>query len=79
MKAYEKLMNLERHNIEVFRVGNQIAVMYSGSDISDGIVRKGVYGTGATFEDACEDYMKKISGKKLIFGFGEGREEITVL
>lgn len=79
MKAYERLMNLEHHRIEVFRVNNQIAVTYSGSDISDGAVRKGMFGVGATFEDACEDYLNKISGQKLIFGFGENREEVTVL
>lgn len=79
MKAYERLLNLSAHRLEVFRAEHQIAVMFSGSDISDGVVRKGIFGTGVTFEDACEDYLNKISGKKLIFGFGDNREEINVL
>lgn len=79
MKAYERLMNLKHHRIEVFRVENKIAVTYSDSDISDGVVRKGVFGVGATFEDACEDYLNKISGQKLVFGVGEDREEVIVL
>ena len=79
MKAYERLMNLEHHRIEVFRVKDQISVTYSGSDISDGVIREGIFGVGTTFEEACEDYLNKISGKKLVFGFGENREEVTVL
>ena len=79
MSAIERLLNLESHSLEVFKVGGEIAVMYMGGEITDGIVRIGAFGKGTTVEEACEDYLNKISGKTLVFGFGENREEIKVL
>jgi hypothetical protein len=41
---------------------------------------EGTYGEGITFELACEDYLKKISGKTLVFDSGtDHRKEVTVL
>lgn len=79
MSALERLLNLESHSLEVFRAGENIAVMYLGGEVSDGYVRMGEFGKGTTVEEACEDYLKKISGKTLVFGFGENRKEIRVL
>ena len=79
MKASEKLLKLENHQLEVFKNRLGICVCYQGGDILDYPYRKGEYGTGNSFEEACEDYLNKISGKKIIFGYGENREEIIVL
>ena len=79
MSAIERLLNLESHSLEVFKTGGKIAVMYLGGEIIDGIVRIGEFGKGTTVEEACEDYLNKISGKTLVFGFGENRKEIKVL
>ena len=79
MSAIERLLNIASHSLEVFKTGEEIAVMYLGGEIRDGIVRIGEFGIGTTVEEACEDYLNKISGKTLVFGFGENRKEIKVL
>ena len=79
MKAYERLLALENHHLEVFNNSLGLCVLYQGGDILEYPCRKTEFGTGRNFEEACEDYLNKISGKRLVFGYGENREEITVL
>lgn len=81
MEASKRLLNLPGHKLRVFRVGetDMIGVCYDGADIKEGIMRVGEYGIGVSFEEACQDYLNKISGKTIIFGYGDEREEIKVL
>ena len=79
MKASEKLLKLDGHRLEVFKNQLGICVFYQNGDVLDYPCRKGEFGIGNSFEDACEDYFNKISGKKLVFGYGKNREEIIVL
>lgn len=79
MEASERLLNLESHDLKVFYASDKIAVKFVDGDIEDGVIRKSTFGIGHTFEEACEDYLEKISGKTLIFGYGDEREEIKVL
>jgi hypothetical protein len=81
MDAVNRLLNLEFHQLSVFRAADGIiCVKYEGAWISDGVALTGTVGRGRTFEEACEDYLGKISGKKLVFErTGGKREEVVVL
>jgi len=81
MKSSDILLTLEHEDLEVWRVGPDICVKYLDAYASDGIALIGTFGRGRTFEDACDDYLIKIRGKKLIF---EGcrhttRKEVIVM
>ena len=79
-KASDKLLNLKWHCLSVTRtLQGPISVCYEGADILDPPFRVGVCGYGDSFEEACEDYYKKISGKTLVFGEGDHRVEVTIL
>ena len=55
-------------------------VTFSDSWVKDGDFLIGEYGTGSTFEDACYDYINKISGKNLVFNpAGEREKRICVI
>ena len=66
MTASERLLALDSHHLE-------------GADVLEYPMRVSLYGIGNTFEEACENYLTKISGKKLVFGYGDTRKEVTVL
>lgn len=81
MKASDRLLALENKRLMVFKdVSNNICVHYEDCDVKDGVALRGVCGRAATFEYACEDYLRQISGKTLVFNaFSDTREEIRVL
>ena len=80
MKSSEILLSLDYENLEVFKNPGGICVMYKGADVKSGIALKGEYGVGIDFESACDDYLNKIRGKKLVFNdYGDNRKEIIVL
>lgn len=81
MSALTRLLNLEFHRLEVFAMmdGNRIGVRYVGAEIKDGSFLKGVCGCGSSVEEACQDYLDRISGKTLVFDTSSGRETVTVL
>lgn len=60
---------------------DQFNVEYEDSFIEDGTGLIGVHGVGNTFESACEDYLNKITGKKLVFNPSneERRFEVVIL
>ncbi|MCI9543541.1 MAG: hypothetical protein HFE93_05005 [Acutalibacter muris] len=68
-------------SLEVWQVpSGNIAVAYQDCDLKEGQFLIAVFGTGKTFEDACEDYMNKLHGKTLVFNaYTDRREEIKVL
>ena len=76
----EKLLSLENHRIVVWKCSKEmICIAYENCDVKDGIFLKSEFGQGHTFEEACQDYYAKITGKTLVFGYGDNREEIKVL
>lgn len=81
MDAVNRLLNLEFHRLSVFRASDgMICVEYDGAWISDGVTLTGTCGRGRTFEEACDNYLSKISGNKLVFERIDGeREEVIVL
>ena len=79
-KASDILLSLKGHDLEVWKVDDEICVQYAKCEVKDGPILIGEYGRGSGFELACVDYLNKIRGKKLVFrAFEDSREEITVL
>ena len=81
MKASEKLLKLENRMLKVGRnINGKVYVHYERCDVKDGCFLIGTYGTGNSFEEACEDYLNKISGKTIVFDAeSRNREEVKVL
>ena len=81
MKASEKLLNLQNRMLKVGKnINGKVYVHYECCDVKDGCFLIGTYGTGNTFEEACEDYLNKISGKTIVFNAESSNlEEVKVL
>lgn len=81
MKASEKLLNLEGRMLSVGKnIKGKVYVHYERCDVKDGCFLIGSYGIGNSFEEACEDYLNKISGKTVVFNAeSSNREEVKVL
>jgi len=70
---------LPHHDVVISKdVNDKFMVSYAHADISDPPMRVGSVGRGDTVRKAALDYIHQISGKKLIFGEGPKREEVTV-
>lgn len=80
MNAQDILLSLGEW-LEVWKVPNgEVAAAYKNSEVKEGHFLKGTYGTGKTFEDACEDYLNQLHGKTLVFNAYSGnRKEVRVL
>ena len=80
MKASDRLLNL-RHDLIVSKSEDgTLCVDFEDCSIKDGMFLTSSCGRGATFEIACEDFMKNISGKTLVFDYSDGsRKTVTVL
>jgi hypothetical protein len=79
MKSSEILLSLDEH-LEVFKNSSGICVEYKNAEIEDGYFLKTECGTGENFENACDDYLRKIRGKKLVFNACTSyRKEVTVI
>lgn len=80
MNAQDILLSLGKR-LDVWKVpSGKVAVSYQKCEVKDGYFLCGTYGTGETFDDACEDYIKQIRGKTLVFqAYTDKREEIRVL
>lgn len=80
LDAVHRLLALIDRHLEVWSVGDDICVSYENCEVKGYGVLISEYGVGSTFESACEDYLRKISGKTLVFNAcTESRKEITVL
>ena len=79
MKASDRLLKLDSHHLDVSMAADKIRVQYQDADVLEPPMRVSTFGRGDSFEEACEDYLNKISGKTLVFGYGETRKEVTVL
>ena len=83
MTALERLLNTGNH-LDVFRWENHnesgIGVSFQDCDTKDGMFLVGTFGSGKTFEEACEDYIRKISRKTLVFhAYTDHRTEVTII
>lgn len=80
MKASEKLLNLGKRIIVDKNIYGKIYVHYENCYVKDDCFLIGKYGTGNSFEEACEDYLNKISGKTIVFNAHSNNcEEVKVL
>ena len=81
MRASDRLLNLEFHRLEVWRTNKKdICVAFEKCEVKDGIALASVFGEGLDFEEACEDYLRQISGKTLVFdACTKNRKEVIVL
>lgn len=80
-KSAEKmLLSLGKH-LEVWILPDgKIAVSYQKCEVKEGCFLKSFFGTGETFNDACEDYLDNLHGKTLVFdAYSSNREEVKVL
>jgi hypothetical protein len=80
MDNLTRLLNLSER-LEVWRVpGGEIAVAFQSCEVKDGYFLISEFGTGSTFNEAVDDYLEKISGKRLVFNAcSENRHEVLVL
>lgn len=79
MKSSEILLSLGEH-LEVFKNSLGVCVEYRGAEVKDGMFLISEFGVGEDFESACDDYMNRIRGKKLVFNASSSaRREVQVL
>lgn len=83
MTALERLLNTGYH-LDVFQWNNGvekgIGVCLQDTEIKDGMFLVGEYGRGQTFEEACEDYIRQISGKTIVLhAYTNSRKEVIFI
>lgn len=83
MTAFERLINTGYH-LDVFQWNNGreqgIGVHFKDAEIKDGSFLVGDYGTGPILEDACNDYICKISGRTIVFhACTDDRKEVVFI
>jgi hypothetical protein len=80
MDNITRLLNTSER-IEVWKMlSGEIAVAFRDCNIKDGDFLVSEFGTGKTFEEAVNNYIEKISGKRLVFhAFSDSRYEAVVL
>ena len=76
----ETLLQLEGETVSAYRHGGTYYVGYKGSAVLiDGHPRH-IFGSGSTIEEACLDYVLRISGKTLVFrDCTEERREVNII
>lgn len=83
MKAVDILLSLKGERIEAWTFDTTqggIGVSYKNCELKDGCFLKGVFGSGRTFDEACEDYLNQIRGQTLVFdACSQKRREVKVL
>ncbi len=79
--ASDILLSLSGESLDVNKdVDGNICVAYRCADVKDGIALVGMCGRATSFESACEDYLKQIRGKTLVFNAeSPSRYEVKVL
>lgn len=81
MKSSDILLSLDGESLEVSKNSSGgINVCYKDAEIKDGMFLIYDLGRGSNFEEACDNYLSKIRGKKLVFdAHTNNRREIMVL
>lgn len=78
MDAFQRLLNFPER-LEVWRIPNgNVAVAFSGTSIKGVGVLICTFGVGISFYEACDDYLRKISGKTLVVESNPRREYIVL-
>ena len=79
MKSSEILLSLDEY-LEVFKNSRGVCVNYKNAETKDGCFLISEYGVGEDFETACDNYLNKIRGKKIVFNAcSPNRKEVTVI
>ncbi|MFO7842259.1 MAG: hypothetical protein R6V16_00495 [Bacteroidales bacterium] len=74
--AFFTYLDIINCQLELRRYANQDGRWLAkivNSDIKDGAVLMGIYGTGKTPDEAIQDYVDQIAGKKLIIDAASDR------
>ena len=81
MNSVDRLLALDGHRLRVFKNNcNLICVEFDRCEVKELGFLIGAHGTGISFEGACDNYMKLIAGKTLVFAAGcDNEERIRVL
>lgn len=79
LTASERLLR-SGNRLEVFQmIDGRIGIHFQNCEVKDDCFLIGAFGRGNTFEEACEDYIKEIQGKTLVFEeYGRRREVILI-
>lgn len=65
MKAIDILLSLQNRELQISKAfDGAIHVSYYCADVKDGFFLVSAYGVGGSIDDACEDYLNKIRGKR---------------
>ena len=77
----EELLGIDGLTVSIAKMRGRFYVAYKGSDVGvDGGSSCFVYGTGDTIEEACADYKRIISGKRIIFNDDKpDRKEMVIV
>jgi len=69
------------YNLDVGKnINDEIYVKFKDSKVKDGMFLSGVSGVGNTFDEAINDYYRKIKGKTLVFNeYEDYIKEVYVL
>ena len=82
MKASERLINT-KFPLKVFKLHNKngkpIGVCFYNCEIKNGYFLISDFGTGFSFEEACENYLELIQGKTLVFDAYRNRKEVVLI
>ena len=80
MDNLSRLLNLSER-LEVWRLPNdEIAVAFRSCEVKNGDFLISEFGKGRTFHEAVDNYLERISGKRLVFNAcSENRHEVLVL
>ena len=81
MKSIDILLSLDGVELEVSKtIDGHISVNYKDAEVKDNLFLVFDPGRGKTLEEACDDYLTKIRGKKLVFNaYTNDRREVVVL
>ena len=81
MKSSDILLSLRNETLKVWRVDQTVCVKYEDAWVNDGVTMSSSFGRGRNFEEACDDYLSKIRGRRLTFdGYRHKNiKEVTVL
>ena len=83
MTAFERLIDTGYH-LDVFKwdngVNTGVGVSFDRAEVKDGMFLTSTFGSGTTLEEACEDYIRSLSGKTVVFNaYADNRKEVLVI
>lgn len=77
-RAFDRLLATKKH-VDVWETNDdKICVSLRGCEISEGVFLVGVYGIGSSLEYACEDFLRKVQGKKVVFNACSSERETVI-